>query len=239
LQHIRAITLDLDDTLWEIGPVISRAEAELWCWLSENCPQIPALFSQQAALELREEVISEFRDRSHDLRFLRTTVLERMAAEAGYASELADHAFDIFDGARNRVDLFPDVVPALTVLAERFRIIAVTNGNANLEKIGIRHLFEDVVTAVDAGAAKPEPAIFEEAVRRAGVAPFEALHVGDHPELDIAGAKAAGLTTAWMNRRGESWPEHLSRPDAIISTVSDLHLLVAPAVLAGRCDSIR
>jgi putative hydrolase of the HAD superfamily len=89
---------------------------------------------------------------------------------------------------------------------------------------------------VDAGAAKPESAIFEEAVKRAGVAPFEALHVGDHPELDIAGAKAAGLTTAWMNRRGESWPEHLCRPDAIISTVSELHLLVAPA---RRCDSIR
>jgi FMN hydrolase / 5-amino-6-(5-phospho-D-ribitylamino)uracil phosphatase len=231
LQHIRAITLDLDDTLWEIGPVISRAEAELWCWLSENCPRIPALFSEQAALQLREEVIAEFQDKSHDLRFLRKAVLGRMVTDAGYPSDLVEDAFSIFDAARNRVELYPDVVPALTALAEQFRIIAVTNGNANLEKIGIRHLFEDVVTAVDAGAAKPQPAIFEEAVKRAGVSPFEALHVGDHPEYDVAGAKSAGLATVWMNRRGDRWPEHLSEPDAIVSTVIELHQLVVPAAV--------
>lgn len=229
MQHIRAITLDLDDTLWEIAPVIRRAEAALWRWLEENFPQVPGRFDAAAALELRQRVIAEHADRRHDLRFLRRTVLGRMAEEAGYGLDLVEPAFSIFDAERNRVELYPDVVPALTLLAERFTVIALTNGNANLETIGIRHLFADVVTAVDAGAAKPAPEIFRYAVLRAGVTPAEVVHVGDHPEIDVAGAVGAGLATVWMNRRGDSWPGHLRRPDAVASTVAELCTLLDAA----------
>lgn len=233
MQHIRAITFDLDDTLWEIAPVIRRAEAVLWKWLEEHFPDIPVRFPAEAAIELRQRVIAEHADRAHDLRFLRKTVLGRMALEAGYGDAPVEPAFRVFDAERNRVDLFPDVVPALTRLAERFPIIAVTNGNANLEAIGIRHLFADVVTAVDAGAAKPAAAIFERAVSRSGLTAGEVLHVGDHPEIDVVGAASAGLGTAWMNRRGDAWPGHLARPDAVISTVDELHSLF-DASSAGR-----
>lgn len=229
MQHIRAITFDLDDTLWEIAPVIRRAEAMLWQWLGEHFPGIPDRFTAEAALELKQRVITEHADRAHDLRFLRRTVLGRMAAEAGYGDAPVEPAFRVFDAERNRVDLFPDVVPALTQLAARFPIIAVTNGNANLTTIGIRHLFADVVTAVDAGAAKPSAAIFERAVSCCGVSAREVLHVGDHPEFDVAGAAGAGLGTAWMNRRGDAWPEHLARPDAVVSTVAELCALFEDA----------
>ena len=237
MQSVRAITLDLDDTLWEIAPVIRRAEAALWRWLEENFPDIPGRFTAEAAMEIRESVMAEHADRRHDLRFLRRAVLSRMAQEAGYGSELVEPAFGVFDAARNRVDLYPDVVPALTRLAGRFPIIALTNGNANLETIGIRHLFSDIVTAVDAGAAKPAPAIFEYAVARSGFCPAEIAHVGDHPEIDVAGAAGAGLSTVWMNRRGAGWPDHLRRPDAIVSNVDELCTLLDPA--NGRRDSRR
>lgn len=229
MQHIRAITLDLDDTLWEIAPVIRRAEAALWRWLEQNFPEVPGRFTTEAALELKARVLAENSERRHDLRFLRRTVLGRMAKEAGYGNELVEPAFGVFDAERNRVELYPDVVPALTLLAERFTVIALTNGNADLETIGIRHLFADVVTAVDAGAAKPAPEIFEYAVLRAGVNPAEIVHVGDHPEIDVAGAAAAGLATVWMNRRGEDWPDHVRRPDAVVSTVDELCRLLDAA----------
>lgn len=237
MLHIRAITLDLDDTLWEIGPVITRAESALWCWLSDNCPQIPQMFTQRSALEMRQQLMVEFGHKAHDMGFLRKTVLGRMVAQAGYATDFAEAAFDVFDAARNKVELYPDVVPVLSALSERFRLIAVTNGNASLDKIGIRHLFTDVVTAVDVGAAKPEAVIFEEAIRRADVLPHEALHVGDHPECDIMGAKAAGLATAWINRRGDVWPKHLSRPDAVLAAIKDLEHLLAPAVFDRAGDA--
>jgi FMN phosphatase YigB (HAD superfamily) len=169
LHQVRAITFDLDDTLWPIEPVIRRAETLLREWLAENYPAIPQNFSSAELLEVRKQVIEEFSDRCHDLRFLRKTVLGRVALASGYNEDLVDPAFDVFDAARNTVEIFPDVLPALQLLANEFTLVAVTNGNANLQTIGIRHLFHDVVTAVDAGAAKPERPIFDEAVRRAGV----------------------------------------------------------------------
>lgn len=236
LHQIRAITLDLDDTLWEIAPVIRRAEAELWRWLERNCPAILEKFTAEAALQLREQVIEEHWDRCHDYRFLRRTALERMLGACGYTNDLIDGAFEVFDGFRNRVELFPDVVPALQVLGEQFTLIAVTNGNANLQAIGIRHLFSDVVTAVDVGAAKPARQIFDAAVSRAGVTAAETLHVGDHPECDVIGAKEAGLCTAWMNRAGGSWPDHLHEPDAIVATVSELHAILEPAISSRAAE---
>ena len=230
MHRIRAITLDLDDTLWEVGPVIRRAEEELWSWLSEHYPAIPARFTPETVATLRDEVIEEYWQQTHDFRFLRKMVLRRMALQVGYAEDLVEDAFAVFDAARNRVELFPDVMPTLAVLQEHFTVVAVTNGNANLERIGIRHLFHAVVTAVEAGVAKPARPIFEEAVNRAGVTAEQTLHVGDHPEIDIAGASDAGLKTAWLNRVAAEWPEHLPPPDATVTTMSEVPDLLAVAM---------
>lgn len=232
MHRIRAITLDLDDTLWAIGPVIRRAEAELWDWLDEHYPAVGEHFSPEAAAELRDRVVKQHWHKSHDFRYLRKKVLADMARAAGYSDALVEDAFSVFDAARNRVDLFPDVVPALSELAGKYRLVAVTNGNANLEVIGIRHLFHDVVTAVDAGVAKPARPIFAEAVRRTGVEAHETLHVGDHPEIDVAGAADAGLRTAWMNRVEADWPGHLAPPDATVTSVTEVHELLLLAASA-------
>jgi putative hydrolase of the HAD superfamily len=226
VQSIRAITLDLDDTLWAIGPVISRAESELWQWLSEHYPRIPQRVSPQDLLEVRLQIADEYPEKRHDFRFLRRRTLAKVAIDSGYGDELVEAAFEIFDVARNRIEFFPDVLPALESLSTRYRLVAVTNGNANLLKIGIRHLFHDVVTAVDAGVAKPAEPIFAEAARRAGVQRDSILHVGDHPEIDVEGARSAGLRSAWMNRIGADWPAHLPQPDVVLTSMSDLHDLL-------------
>lgn len=226
LHRIRAITLDLDNTLWEIDSVIHRAEAVLWGWLSSKYPRIPERFSADDLLELRQSVMDEYREQCHDFRFLRKKVLGRVAVESGYGEDLVEPAFRVFDEERNAVELYPDVLPELEVLSTRFTIVAVTNGNANLQTIGIRHLFHGVITAVDAGVAKPAQPIFDAAVKEAGVSPLEVLHVGDHPETDVDGARQAGLRTAWINRNGADWPDHLDAPDAEISTMTELRKLL-------------
>ena len=229
MQHIRAITLDLDDTLWAIGPVIRNAEARLWAWLSEHYPRIPVRFAAEDLLALRQAIVEQHPSQSHDLRFLRKKVLAHVATEAGYDDKLVQPAFDVFDEARNEVDLFPDVPGQLEWLYERYTVVAVTNGNASLDRIGIRHLFHGVVTAVDAGSAKPARPIFDAAIRASGVAAEEILHVGDHPETDVDGARRAGLRTAWVNRNGHAWPEALQAPDAIVATLTELRELLDAA----------
>ncbi len=230
MHRIRAITLDLDNTLWDIDPVIRRAEATLWAWLTDNYPRIPATFTPEALLEVRAAVVEEHWDKSHDLRFLRKKVLTQVAVHAGYTTDLVEPAFDVFDRARNEVDLYPDVMPGLEKLAGDFTLVAVTNGNANLERIGIRHLFEDVVAAAEAGCAKPARQIFEQAITRSGYSNEEILHVGDHPQTDIDGARQVGMRTAWINRNGEAWPEDLPEPDAVVTTIPELLDLLEPAL---------
>jgi 2-haloalkanoic acid dehalogenase type II len=230
LHHVKAISLDLDDTLWAVAPVIRRAEAELWAWLGEHYPAVVERFTPETAFELRRRAAETFPDKAHDFRFLRKRVLRHMATEAGYPEAVADEAFDVFDTARNRVDLFPDVEPALIELSRRYTLVALTNGNACVNKIGIGRYFAGTISAAETGAAKPARRIFEAAVDHAGADPADILHVGDHPELDVAGAAEAGLKTAWINRRDDEWPSHLAPPDVTVSTMTDLAALLADAV---------
>ncbi len=229
LRRIRAISLDLDDTLWEVGPVIRQAEAELWSWLAARYPRVTARFSPEVAFELRQRIAEEHAHMAHDFRFLRKRVLAHMAVEAGYGDAMVDAAYEVFDAARNRVELFPDVEPVLGSLCERFTVIALTNGNASLQRIGIDHFFHAAVSAADAGVAKPHADIFAAAVEHAGVAPEEVLHVGDHPEHDVVGAADAGLRTAWVNRTAADWPTHLPEPDATVTNMTELRQMLDAA----------
>ncbi len=226
MNDIHTITLDLDDTLWAIHPVIKRAEERLYAWTNENYPRIAELFNPEDIRELRSQVMAEYEDRSHDLTFLRRTILSRLGAAAGYGGHYVDEAFAVFSEARNEVTLFPEARPALEALGKHFAVIAVTNGNADLEKIGIRDLFDGVVSAAMAGAAKPERQIFDMAVKAGGASAARTLHVGDHPFYDVHGARDAGLRAVWVNRNGDDWPSEYHPPDGEVQHVGELRDLL-------------
>ncbi|HEY6126362.1 MAG TPA: hypothetical protein VIV63_17040, partial [Steroidobacteraceae bacterium] len=68
---IRAICFDLDNTLWEVEPVLNRAERILADWLERRYPLIPQRFSPAAVLEMRAALLAEQPHQAHDLSFLR------------------------------------------------------------------------------------------------------------------------------------------------------------------------
>ena len=222
MKDIRTITLDLDDTLWEIQPVIRRAELRLYEWLGEKYPRITEMFSLEETRELRARVVERHADRAHDLTFLRQTILSEIATAAGYTEFLVEEAFAVFDEVRNDVDVFPEARPTLVALRERFTLVALTNGNANLEKIGIADLFDAYVNAQMAGAAKPARPIFDAAVEAGGASAGETLHVGDHPWFDVHGAREAGLRTVWVNRNAHPWPDEYEAPDVEVRHIGEL-----------------
>lgn len=204
--EVRAITLDLDETLWPIEPVIECAEAELHAWLVQHAPATAARFDVLALRELRDAVAREFPDRAHDFTWARKVSIEWALVAAGEDGALAEPAFEHFFEWRHRVTLFPDALLALTRLAARFPILALTNGNAELHRMGLAHCFVGRLSARDHGRGKPHADFFHAGCERLGLEPGQVLHVGDDGLLDIEGAHGAGQPSAWIVRAHHAPP---------------------------------
>jgi putative hydrolase of the HAD superfamily len=171
---------------------------------------------------LRAGVAERFPERSHDLTFLRHRALQELFAAAGLAQSLADEALEVFFAARNRVEFYEDVRPSLLRLRSRYRLFALSNGNADLQRCGIADLFAGHVTASAAGAAKPDARIFAALLAMAGVEADQVLHIGDDPLADVVGATRAGMQAAWLNRDARPWPPQFERPARTISTLAEI-----------------
>ncbi|QSI30674.1 HAD-IA family hydrolase [Variovorax sp. RKNM96] len=222
VQRISAISLDLDDTLWPIWPTIERAEAVLQEWLLREAPKTASLLLTPGILrELREATEKERSDLAHDLSALRRESIRTALKRSGEDPALADPAFDAFFAERQRVTLYDDALPALKWLSERYPLIAVSNGNADIHLTGVGRWFRTAFNARAFGSGKPHAPIFRAAAASVGLLPKDVLHVGDDAELDVVGALNAGMQAAWLVRDERPWV-HGARPQLI---VPNLHAL--------------
>jgi len=212
-QRVRLITVDLDDTLWPCAPVIHAAEAALYAWLATNTPRLTEVHDPLSLREHRRALMSARPEIAHDLTTIRLVALRTLMQAFGYPATLADEAMALFRQQRNRVAPYPDVLPALARLRTRCRLVSVTNGNAEVRATPLRDVFHHSLTAAEAGAAKPDPALFARAMHWAGATAEESLHVGDDPVRDVEAARRAGLAAVWVNRAGQLWPDDLAPPD--------------------------
>ncbi|HVN43973.1 MAG TPA: HAD family hydrolase [Steroidobacteraceae bacterium] len=226
LSDLRAIAFDLDNTLWDVEPVLERAEQCLTAWLQQHCPRMPLSRAEMRAA--REQLALREPHQAHDVSYLRVTALAAHAREHGYDERLAAQAFEVFLAARNQVEIFSDVAPALARLRRRYALASLSNGNADLERIGLAHVFSVTLSARTIGAAKPERRCFERLAQELALPPTAIAYVGDDPRLDVEAARAAGLRTVWMNRRGLPWPAELLPADV---TVRDCAQLVTALLL--------
>ncbi len=226
LGKIRAISLDLDDTLWPIWPTIERAEQVLLQWLVQHAPATAAMCATPAALrEIRTHMVQRRPDLQHDMSAQRREAIRLALTRAGDDPALAEPAFEVFFEQRHRVELFPDVLPALEFLSRRYPLVSLSNGNADLQRVGLARFFRGAVSAQGFGVPKPDPRIFHAAALQAGVAPDEVLHVGDDTVLDVLGAQGAGMQAAWANRVEAIWPhggQVGSQPELEFASLSEL-----------------
>ncbi|MEM7404894.1 MAG: HAD family hydrolase [Pseudomonadota bacterium] len=226
------MTFDLDDTLWETGPVIARAEKIANAWLAQHAPELTGGRDEAEMLAHRRAHYATLPHLSHDFTALRRDWLRSLAVDAGYAHEVGDRAFDVFWRARNEVTLFPGAAALLPTLKSRYTLGTITNGNADISHIGLSSLFDFSVTAADAGVMKPHGDIFALALSLADTAAARTVHVGDDPVTDVQGAKAAGMRAVWVNPEDVPWNAGLGPPpDATIPDVS-----VLPEILARWSD---
>lgn len=223
-MSLKLITFDLDDTLWDVAPVMHNAEARLRDWLAREAPRlgpipIEHLWTIRARLLAAEPALK------HRLSELRRRILLQALLEAGYpdaeASHLAEGGFQVFLAARHEVDFFPDVHATLEHLANQFILGVITNGNADVQRLGLADYFRFAVSAEQVGIGKPASEPFAAALAHARVEAAQAAHIGDHPGDDIAGALAAGFRAIWFNPQGNAWGE-AARPHAEVSSLAEL-----------------
>lgn len=222
MRPLRAFCFDLDNTLWDVWPVIMRAERAMYDFLAARYPKTVASLTIEALREVRNEVALEFPQMAHDFTFLRKQSLRKLAQLHAYPDCLVDEAFDVFICSRNEVTFYDEVLPALETLRSSFRLFTASNGNADLRKIGVAHLFERSVAARDVGAMKPDPRIFVKAIEGTDLALDEVAYVGDDPVMDIVGARQAGMVPIWINRTQMQWPADLEPPKYSITSLTEL-----------------
>lgn len=227
-MSLRLITFDLDDTLWDVAPVMHGAEASLRDWLAVQAPRLGPV-PVEHLWAIRKRLLGAEPMLKHRLSELRRRILFHALTDAGYAEaeshELAEQGFQVFLAARHQVELFPEVHPTLERLALRFSLGVITNGNADVHRLGLADYFQFALCAEELGIGKPDPHPFQTALQRAGVTAAQAVHIGDHPSDDIAGARAAGMRAIWFNPQGKAW-EGDGLPDAQISSLAELPTLL-------------
>ncbi|HYW58083.1 MAG TPA: HAD family hydrolase [Polaromonas sp.] len=222
LTIIKAITLDLDDTLWPIWPTIEKAEAALEKWLGNHAPMTAALFANPTARhDIREQVVRSRPDLKYNLSAIRREAIRLALYRSKENPLLAEEAFEVFFEARHHVTLYEDALLALEFLSSRYPIVAVSNGNADVNRIGIGEYFRASISAQAFGVGKPDPRIFHAAAGAVDVQAHNILHVGDDAALDVLGALNAGMQAAWVNRSDHLWT-HADLPHETVTSLTEL-----------------
>ncbi|RVU42048.1 HAD family hydrolase [Rheinheimera riviphila] len=225
LSPIKALSFDLDDTLYPNSDVISKAELAMQRRLRQLLGDVaynqPDFWWQQ-----RKMLAAVQPDIRHDVSSWRLLALEQGLVEQGIsrceAAEIAELAMTAFLAARTDIKLPAQIRPLLEQLATRFPLVAITNGNADIQQMGIGDLFQFALRAGPDGRMKPYPDLFLNAATRLQVEPCEILHIGDHIKSDVLGALHAGCQSAWLNLTPGSVKALKTLPHLEISDVLEL-----------------
>ncbi|GAB1102785.1 HAD-IA family hydrolase [Shewanella algae] len=199
---IEAISFDLDDTLYDNRPIIAAAEGALLEWLAKEFPRSG---NWQAAdwRALKRQLLLQQAELTHDTSAARLALLQTGLEMLGYdkhkAKLGAKAGLALFLERRSDFKVSKEVLALLSQLAERFRLVGITNGNVDAGRIGLGEMFEFVLHPGNGIRRKPWGDMFQLAAERLALPSEALLHVGDHPLTDVEGARKAGCQAAWLN----------------------------------------
>ncbi len=220
---IKVIGFDLDDTLWDVMPVIKSAEKKLSNWVLSRIPEIS--YGLPEIKQARERIL--FKDPAIGFQFtkMRKAILKEIfeshLKDPEIAEKLSQEGIEIFIKARSQVELFPGVERTLETLANQYELGVITNGNADIRSMKISKYFSFAISAEEVGAPKPNEEIFLAALQRTKVDKREFVYVGDDMVNDIDGAKNVGMTTVWKKNHARQFIGN-TIPDKIIDGIDAL-----------------
>ena len=231
LAPIKAMTFDLDDTLYDNRPVIRQVETQMVKWLHTHHP-VSATQPLSWWHELKLRLAQEDSWLTNDVTLWRYTQIEQGLLKLGYqpaeAKQAAKDAIAQVLRLRSDFEVPEQAHKVMAELSNRMPLVAITNGNVDVEKIGLSQYFQLVLKAGPDGFAKPHAQMFDKAVSFLEVPAENILHVGDHLISDVQGAKLSGLQACWFNDQGmDIYQCKKSRllPDVEVNRLHDLLLL--------------
>jgi HAD superfamily hydrolase (TIGR01509 family) len=220
---IKVVAFDLDDTLWDLRPVLLRAEEHLNGWLADRVPTLR--YTVEEMRPLRTVVLSEDPGLAGRITELRRRVIEQAMVNSGItraeARRLSDEAMDVFLHARHQVELFDGALEVIQALSKSFVLGVLTNGNADIRRLGLHGLFDFAFCAEEVGAPKPADDLFRAALAHTSSAPAEMVYVGDDPLLDVDPANRLGIRTIWVKRPNEERAGE-TRADEVVPHVREV-----------------
>lgn len=226
IDSIKVVSFDLDDTFWDCAPAIANAEQALFDWHGRHTPRITAKHTPESLMQFRMQIRKEHPELTGCVTAMRLQGLRRLLAEYNYPESLADEAFELFYRVRSEVTIYPGVIELLQSLAGRYALAAITNGNADLEYIGIAQHFDKVYAADLQMKAKPHEDMFHRCLAHFDVTGSQLLHIGDNPVADVAGGLAAGVQTLWFNQHGHEWSDELTEPHFRAQSIAQVQALL-------------
>lgn len=231
LKPIKAMTFDLDDTLYDNWPIIRTLEARMVEWLHHHHPisaTVPLSWWQSHKQRLAEcdpwlpNDVTQWRFQQIE------SGLVRLGYDEQQAHSAASSAIEEVLRLRSDFSVPEETHRVLTRLAAQMPLVAITNGNVDVERIGLSAYFTLTLKAGPDGYAKPHGEMFRKAAQYLALDAGSILHVGDHLNTDVQGAKASGFQACWFNDTAIS-PRQARHarvlPDVEINQLSDLLLL--------------
>jgi putative hydrolase of the HAD superfamily len=227
--RIRAIFFDLDDTLCKRKEASKKARDYALNYLLSKHPE---LVKHDLALAYNSIVVGT-------LKLVRAGTLSFKEYQVGKFRRLL-RKFEIKDEElaielRERyytkvveeLELFPEILPTLKRLNQKFLLGIITDGNqehqlAQIEKLGIKKFFRFICVSDEVGFSKPAKEIFLYSLRKSDLKPEEVLYVGDSQLADVVGAKRVGMKVVWINRIGERLIEGVPKPDWEIRSLDEI-----------------
>lgn len=212
---MRALLLDCMGTLLHLDAPVPRLRAGLADRLGVRVSEAEAGRALRAEVAHYRAHHDEARD-ADSLAALRRDCARVLAAELPGGEGLDVEVVTATLLEALRFAPFPDAAPALRAARERgVRVAVVSNWDVSLHDAlaaaGLADLVDAAVSSAEAGAAKPDPAIFRRALDLLDAAPTEAVHAGDSLEHDVAGARAAGVQAVLVDRAGDGGPADVRR----------------------------
>ncbi|MGR5254150.1 5-amino-6-(5-phospho-D-ribitylamino)uracil phosphatase YigB [Vibrio astriarenae] len=225
---IEAMTFDLDDTLYDNRPIIRRVEQQMALWLYEQHP-----ISKTKPLswwhQIKVLVATNEPELKHDVTLWRYRQIEVGLSALGYddpkAQLAATQAIEEVLRLRSDFTVPQETHRVMTKLAQRMPLVAITNGNVDVDRIGLGQYFQGVYKAGPDGLSKPDSDMFNQALSFLNLSADKVLHVGDHLRSDVRGAYLAGMKSCWINDQDSSLmtAKHASAlPDVEIAHLASL-----------------